>query len=118
MGYSYDTWRTTHPDDLGATSRFMPETVKTPLCIEGADVTIDAYGTYDACTGGLLSVEINGKPVSVPDVTKALAMLGCSYGEWDRDLDAGALSDLVQEAAQDEADDYGDYLYERYRDDE
>lgn len=112
----YDTWRTTHPDDLAKPSRFMPETVETYLCINVGEVLIDAMGVYNADFGGLVSVKINGKDIPVHDVTKALSLLGVTTFEWDRDLDAGTLSDLVQKAAQDAADEYGDYLYEQSRD--
>lgn len=122
MGYhnllpSYDTWRTTPPDQLRKPSPFFPSDVTKPLLIEADDIQIDAYGTYDADTGSLNSVRINGREISPEAVTQALGLLGevgnpCLY-----ELDEHELADLINEAAQDAADDYGDYRYEQSRDD-
>lgn len=123
MGYhnlppSYDTWRLTPPDDLRRKPRFAPSDVTNPLYIDAEDITLDAIGTYDADTGSLLSVEINGRQVSPESVMNMFASVGEPVGTWFDDLREDLLADLVQQAAQDAADDYGDYRYEQSRDDD
>ena len=84
--------------------------VTTLLLIDGIDVQIDAYGTYCAESGALQSVRINRRELSVAQVDAALAIL-CpgDMGDWSDDLDPDVMDRLVNEAARDAADDYGDW---------
>lgn len=84
--------------------------VTTPLLIDSIDVQIDAYGTYCAESGLLQSVRINGRELSVSQVDAALATL-CpgDTGNWADDLEPDVLERLVNEAAQNAADDYADW---------
>ena len=119
MGYhnlppSYDAWRLTPPNDSPSRlARFEPDTVSAPLCIEAGEVQIDATGTYDADTGSLLSVRINGVERPVHTVSTALGLLcGADAHGWDADLDPYRLTELVDEAAQDAEADWGDYRHD------
>lgn len=112
MGHhaTYDHWRTTPPWDMPSRrARFAPSTVKTPLCIEDGDVTIDAYGIYETDGGALVSVEINGNAVPVHAVESALRMLGATSARWSDDLDPDALDDLARRAMDDAEADWADY---------
>ena len=84
--------------------------VTTLLLIDGIDVQIDAYGTYCAESGALQSVRINGRELSVAQVDAALAIL-CpgDAGDWSDDLEPDVMERLVNEAAMNAADDYGDW---------
>lgn len=109
---SYDAWRTTPPDDAPRKRRlYCPDDVSAPLLIEGREVQIDATGTYDALTGALVSVQINGRHLPVHQVEAAMTIL-CpgDTGDWTADLSADRLNELCAEAARDVADDYGDWL--------
>lgn len=114
MGYhnlppSYDAWRLTPPWDVPrARSRFAPDTVRAPLCIEAPDVQIDAYGDYDADTGALRSVIIDGRHISPASVASAMRLLGHEPWGWDNDLDGDRLTELVAEAASDAEADWAD----------
>ena len=116
MTISYDTWRTTPPEDMHPVSRYIPETVTAPLTIDNNEATIDAYATYDAGTGWLISLDIGGEERSVEDVEKALQIIGCDYPRWKQALDSQTLAEKVREAAQDDAEAHGDYLYEQRQD--
>lgn len=115
MGYhnlppSYDAWRLTPPNDSPSRrTRFEPDTVSAPLCIEAGEVQIDATGTYDADTGSLLSVRINGVERSIHTVSTALGLLcGPDAAGWDDDLSPDRLTELVAEAASDAEADWAD----------
>lgn len=103
----YDAWRTTPPEDLRPRGRFMPATVEDTICIDTPDVTIEALATYDAETGALVSVRINGRETA-PHVIEAL--LGPDLGSEMDGIDPARLSELLNEAMQDAADECGDYL--------
>lgn len=103
----YDAWRLSAPEDRR--SKWAPETVEAPLLIEAQGFQVDATGVYDAETGSLVSVLIDGNPVAPHAVAHALKMLGLGEWDWDRDLDPSALSDAVRAAAQDARDEYADY---------
>jgi hypothetical protein len=105
----YDAWRTTHPDDRPTRRpRFSPESVVTPLLIESGGIQIDAEGRYEAATGALVSVRIDGRDISPTDVEAAMRLLGAGYVGWDDDLHPDKLADLVEEAARDAEADWAD----------
>lgn len=97
---------------MNARARFTPATVTTPLCIEAGDLQLDAYGTYGATHGDLLSVRVNGRELSISDINAALHVLRCDTlaGDWSDDLDPDELTELINEAAQDAEADWGDYM--------
>lgn len=69
----YDAWRTPPPWDMpGKRARFAPETVTTPLFIEAGELTMDAEGEYDATTGTLVTVVLNGLHLPVHEVAAML----------------------------------------------
>jgi hypothetical protein len=90
---------------------FAPSTVTTPLMIECNDVQIDANGTYDATSGCLESVIINGRHVSIAQIDAALAIL-CpgDMGAWSDDLDGDTLNVLINEAGEDAEADWADWM--------
>jgi len=94
-----------------------PSIVTTPLLIEAGDVTIDAYGIYDAESGCLESVTINKRVVPTCAIVAALGLL-CPdhYGPWADDLDGDTLNVLLNESAADYADEYGDWKLEQMKD--
>ena len=94
-----------------------PSTVTTPLLIEAGDVTIDAYGTYDAESGTLESVTINKRVVPLCAIFAALHLL-CpnEVGQWDADLDGDSLNVLLNEAAEDWLTEHGDWKLEQMKD--
>ena len=94
-----------------------PSSVTTPLLIEAGDVQIDAYGIYDAESGCLESVTINKRNLTVAQVSAALHLL-CPdhYGPWADDLDDDTLNVLLNEAAADWLDGYGDWKLEQMKD--
>ena len=57
-----------------------------PLCIYNGGVEIDGIGIYDAC-GALEFVRIDGRNISVEDVSLALTALGVNYPRWREPLD-------------------------------
>lgn len=78
---------------MNARSSF--HTFCTPLLIEARDVQIDAEGEYDADTGALVSVRINGRQIPVHAVETALeALAPGDLGPWSRDLDEARLTEL------------------------
>ena len=78
---------------MNARSSF--HTFCTPLLIEAGEVQIDAEGEYDADTGALVSVRINGRQIPVHAVETALeALAPGDLGPWSRDLDAARLTEL------------------------
>ena len=93
-------------------------TLTTNLTIEAGDVQIDAIGEYGAETGILLNVSINGMDIDPDTVAAALATLNATdeAGGWDDDLCEAELTELANQAAQDAADDYGDWAMEMRRD--
>lgn len=103
----YDAWRLSPPEDRR--SKWAPETVEAPLLIEAPGFQIDATGVYDADTGALVSVLIDGNPVAPHAVAHALKMLGLGEWGWDCDLDPSALSDAIRAAERDARDEYADY---------
>lgn len=103
----YDAWKLATPDD----GPVITGTISTPLMIEAGDVQIDAIGEYEAGTGALVSVRINGREIAVHAVEGALDVLAPgATGPWSDDLDAARLTELCNEAMQDAADERGDYL--------
>ena len=62
----YDAWKLATPWDHKPTRLPASSTVTTTLCIETADVTIDAYATYSADSGELVSVRVNGREMPPP----------------------------------------------------
>jgi hypothetical protein len=116
MTFSYDTWRTTPPEDLRPVSRYMPETVTAPLDIETDDDFFGALGTYDAGTGVLVSVEIDDVDYDVDQIEMAMRIFRYNYPRWKQALDRQTLAEKVREAAQDDAEAHGDYLYEQRQD--
>jgi hypothetical protein len=101
MGLSYDTWRTTPPDDLpGRRARFCPDTVENPLFIEAGELTIDATGHYSGETGDLLSVEVNSLH-HTPEAVAAMLAAFCPEGidRWAEPLDTTRLYELVNDHA-------------------
>jgi len=94
-----------------------PSSVTTPLLIEAGDVTIDAYGIYDAESGCLESVTINKRVVPTCAIVAALGLI-CPdhYGPWADDLDGDTLNVLLNESAADYADEYGDWKLEQMKD--
>jgi hypothetical protein len=92
---------------------FTPDTIEAPCAIELAEGLIEADGTYDADSGCLLSIRIEGRDV-LPDTIAAFV----GPVEWARIevMHPDQLEDLCAEAAQDAADDYGDWRYELRRD--
>lgn len=109
--HDYDAWRLTPPWDMPRRrARFAPATVTRPLCIEAGEITIDATGTYEADTGALVTVTINGVDHPVHEVLAMLATFARGEcGSWDDDLDEGELARLCGEAARDAEADWGDY---------
>jgi hypothetical protein len=95
---------------MGQHHRFVPSSVTTPLLIECADVQIDALGIYDTAGGGLESIIINQRHVSIAQVNAALAIL-CpeDAGNWSDDLDSATLTDLLSEDAENAACDWADW---------
>ena len=87
-----------------------PSSVTTPLLIEASDVTIDAYGTYDAESGALESVTINKRVVSIATISAALHLL-CpdDVGPWADDLDGDTLNVLLDGADEDAACERADH---------
>ena len=94
-----------------------PSIVTTPLLIEAGDVTIDAYGIYDAKSGCIESVTINKRVVSIATIYAALGLI-CpdDGGSWADDLDGDTLNVLLNEAAADWLDGYGDWKLEQMKD--
>ena len=69
--------------------------VDDPLCIESPGLTIDATGTYCACTGALLSVRIGALDMPVHQIEAALAILApCIWPGWSANLCRAKLEDL------------------------
>ena len=94
-----------------------PSSVTTPLLIDCGDVQIDAYGTYDAESGALETVTINKREFTVAQVSAALFILCPDHvGPWSDDLDGDTLNVLLNEAAADYADEYGDWKLEQMKD--
>ena len=89
---------------------FIPAIVESPLMVEAGDVQIDAIGFYDVESGCLESVTINKRNLTVAQVSAALFIL-CpdDLGAWSDDLDGAELDVLVNEAANDARDDWGDH---------
>ena len=104
----YDAWRTTPPWDMGRTV-WTPDTVTTPLLIEAGEIQIDATGTYDGETGGLLSVRVNGREIAPHQVAQAMLLLGEDHCPWADDLDGSRLTELCQQAARDREDERADW---------
>lgn len=108
---NYDAWRTTPPSEYSAKPGYLPDTLTTPLCIEAGEITIDAMGDYDADTGELVSVQINGIDFAVHEVEAMLQKFAPRQtGHWDRDMSPDKLNDLLNEAAGDYECDRADYL--------
>lgn len=105
----YDAWKLASPYDKRR-SKWATDTVEDGLLIEGGEVQIDATGHYDAESGCLVSVQINGKHISEADVRKALHLLNAGCGEgWCADLDGARLGELLNDACADAAADYADH---------
>ena len=76
-------------------STHAADTVDDPLCIEAPGLTIDATGTYCACTGALMSVRIGALDVPVHQIEAALAILAPRiWPGWSADLRRAKLEDL------------------------
>ena len=65
-----------------------------PLCIYSGGVEIDGIGIYDA-DGALEFVRIDGRNISVEDVSLALTALGVNYPRWREPLDAESKWELL-----------------------
>lgn len=89
---------------------FIPDSVTVPLCIESNELTLDIYGIYEADSGSLVSLLIEGKHVSVTDAEKAFGLLGVRVGDWSDDLDEMKLHEAINSSVSDALDGYGDYL--------
>jgi len=110
--HSYDAWRTTPPWDMPRRStQFAPTIVSRPLYIEAGEIKIDATGTYDADTGALVTVTINGLDHPVHEVLAMLATFARGEcGPWDDDLTDDELASLCADDASDAAANHADYL--------
>jgi len=94
-----------------------PSSVTTPLLIDCGDVQIDAYGIYDAESGALESATINKRIVPTCAIVAALCLLRVEdAAQWVDDLDGDTLNVLLNEAAADYADEYGDWKLEQMKD--
>jgi hypothetical protein len=97
---SYDAWRLSAPE----APELHPGPHQHNLCIETAEVCIDAIGIYDG-DGNLTAVMIEGKEIAPEKVQAALDLLGLdSYDNWSRPLDPDTLADLSAEAFDAEAE--------------
>ena len=109
----YDAWKLTPPWDQPK-RRPASNTVTTTLCIETADVTIDAYATYSADSGELVSVRVNGREMP-PHVIEAFVGDHALGSELDA-LPDDDLGSLIEAQLADEAADRADHEYHRCRD--
>ena len=109
----YDAWKLTPPWDQPK-RRPASNTVTTTLCIETADVTIDAYATYSADSGELVSVRVNGREMP-PHVIEAFVGDHALGSELDA-LPDDELGSLIEAQLADEAADRADHEYHRRRD--
>lgn len=108
---SYDAWRLSSPWDDEPT---RTGTVSASLFIEAGEMTIDAEGEYDADTGELVTVWVNGTSHPVHEVAAMLAIFAPRQtGVWDRDMDPDELHERIQSAAEADACDRADYQRDR-----
>lgn len=120
MGYhhttlpaSYDAWRLAGPPE--PRRRSAPATVTEPLLIETRDMTLDAFGTYDAETGALISVKVNGTHKPPHEIE---AFFGSALGRELADLDQERLDEILEQLAEDAECDRADHINDLRREEQ
>ena len=110
---SYDAWRLQGPPEPRL--RHTPATVTEPVLIETRDMTLDATGTYDADTGALISVEVNGTHKAPHEIE---AFFGAALGRELADLDPERLDEILEQLAEAAECDRADYLNDLRREEQ